>query len=70
MDKKAKMFSILALGLLLVLGAVFVYASASSEEADNVDVGGVETSFACTNYCSYCVPFNGDGSCDGFGSCC
>ena len=70
MNKKAKMFSILALGVLLVLGAVFVYAGTSSEEAESVDVGGGVEAMGCSNFCTWCVPINGNGLCSGGGSCC
>ena len=69
MNKKAKIFSILALGVLLVLGAVFVIASASSEEAVSADAGGgVEAAGGCNYFCPWC-PSSGY-SCSSGGVCC
>lgn len=67
MDKKAKMYTIIALLALLVVSAVIAYA-ANTDSAPKADAGGVKP-MACSNFCSWCVPVNG-GSCNSGGSCC
>lgn len=64
---------VLALFALLVVGsALAMQESAVVEDEPVVAMDYIEagTMRGCENYCSWCVPHNGDGACNDAASCC
>ncbi len=67
-----KVLVLIALIALMVAGtALSVQGTVAEEESPELFVDYVASAYGgCTNFCSWCVPYNGNGGCTYGGACC